>query len=82
MDEYDIWGNTRAAYRRHEASELVCSCHTLRHEALDGCGVGVVWEVCVLLRYSTKSLDGVRFCEVVGWKGEPTGDCVRVRWQW
>ena len=82
MDEHDIRGNTGAAYHRHEASELICSCHTLRHEALDGCGVGVDWKVLVSLRYSTKSLDGVRFGEFVGWKGKPTGDGGRVRKQW
>jgi hypothetical protein len=82
MDEHDIRGNTGAVYRRHEASELICSCHTLRHEALNGCIVRVDWEVLVSLRYSVKSLDGVRFSEFVGWKGKPTGDGVRVRGQW
>ena len=39
-------------------------------------------EVVVVLCYSTKSLDGVRLGEFVGWKGKPTGDRVRVRGQW
>jgi hypothetical protein len=82
MDEHDIRGNTGAAYHRDEASELICSCHTFRHEALDGCGVKVDWKVLVSLRYSTKLLDGVRFGELVIWKGKPTGDGVRVRGQW
>jgi hypothetical protein len=82
MDEHDIRGNTRAAYCGDETSEVVCSCHTLRHQALDGCCVGGVWKVVVALRYSTEALDGFSFVEVVGWKGEPTGDRVRVRWQW
>ena len=81
MDEHGIRGNTGAAYRRHEASELICSCHTLRHEALDGWSIGFGREVVVALRYSTKSLDGVRLGEFVGWKGKPTSDRVRVCWQ-
>ena len=81
MDKHDIGGDTGAAYRRHEASELIC-CHTLRHEALDGWGVGFGREVVVALHYSTKSLGGVHLGEFVGWKGKPTGDRVRVCGQW
>ena len=80
MYDHDIGGNTEAAYRRHEASELIC-CHALRHEALDGWGVGFDREVDVVLRYSTKSLDDVRLDDFVGWKGKPSGDCVRVHGQ-